>query len=1031
MNQKKSYLFHKFSKIFFISMAALCLYGAGSFFANKIYTEQFVQYKTETLFTAEDSIIARLENASVMVSLLAATIRDKKEKEPGMSRREMTLYLRHLLNVLSASALETMLEPLRIYGYINGELLTSAERPPGAKFEAERQSLFAGAAAKTGQTVASPPHFDPRTHHVIFSVAKAPVFGNGIVLALDFDLEALCAYVKSIYSRQGGYGILLAPDATILTYNDDIYLGAKFNELSAEHQAIMDEVAGSDKPFSFKDNHNTSGANVTSFMKKMSNGWYIGFSVPQTIYSTQVQNIKVLLIAFILTLIAISTFFFVRLNREKIRADERNKAKSLFLARMSHEIRTPLNSILGMADIISQMDIPSKALEYISIINMSGNSLLAIINDILDFSKIESCTMKIEHNEYSFTSLLNDIINAIQIPLMGKQHLDFIVHVEPTIPEKLIGDEIRIRQIMFNLLSNAVKYTNKGFIHLSISHHKVSDNMLKLTIKVKDTGIGIPHDKLSTVFDDFTRVDAEKHANIEGTGLGLAITKTLCGMMHGHLSVKSKFQHGSSFTAVVTQGCASAAHVAEIIDTLSTRMLLYVENPLQTVSLLWACKDLNLPRPYTASNDDDFVASITRGGYDYAIVSINAAKRCIPGLKGKTQTRIIVLARLNESVGLKHTESLVTPVYSIPLAHVINGERSEFRENAFIRRYSYPEATILVVDDIPANLLVAKELLARYGAKIETAINGADAVEILKKYAFDIVFMDHMMPEMDGIAATIAIRALGDDLPHCRAVPIIALTANAMSGQREIFLQSGMTDFLAKPVDVEKLDKMLLKHMPVDKRVEFSDEKHAVEDADAQPSFIRGVNTQKGLRNVGGSMTAYCDILMEFCRDAQIKIEDIKNALNSAHLNTYTVLAHSFKGMAGVIGATHIAYLAAELEDAATREDLDFLHGNTDAFLNDLRDTLLQIKNALDALSHTTAQAENRPADLAVFKFDVMREALRKMDMHTANNLLSEYMEMVLNDEQRKILSEIDQLITAFEYDMAIEKIDAWEKGAV
>jgi CheY-like chemotaxis protein len=335
------------------------------------------------------------------------------------------------------------------------------------------------------------------------------------------------------------------------------------------------------------------------------------------------------------------------------------------------------------------------------------------------------------------------------------------------------------------------------------------------------------------------------------------------------------------------------------------------------------------------------------------------------------------------------------------------------------------------VDDIPANLLVAKELLARYEAKIETATNGADAVEILKKYAFDIVFMDHMMPEMDGIAATIAIRALGDDIPHCRAVPIIALTANAMSGQREIFLQSGMTDFLAKPIDVEKLDKMLQKHMPADKRVEITDEKYAVDGTDAPPLVIKGVNTQAGLRNVGGSMTAYCDILMEFCRDAQIKIEDIKDALNSEHVNTYTILTHSIKGMAGVIGARHVAYLAAELEHAATRGDLGFLRGNTDTFLDALRDVLLKTKDALNALSHSTAQAENQPADLAVFKLDVMRKALRKMDMHTANDLLSEYMAMVLNEEQRKIISEIDQLITAFEYDKAIEKIDAWEKGAL
>jgi signal transduction histidine kinase/CheY-like chemotaxis protein len=721
-------------------------------------------------------------------------------------------------------------------------------------------------------------------------------------------------------------------------------------------------------------------------------------------------------------------------------AEQVSTAKSEFLARMSHEIRTPLNSILGIAEIISQMDIPDKAREYLSILAMSGNSLLAIINDILDFSKIESGSMKIESSEYSFTSLLNDTINIIQILFMGKPQLDFIVRIDPTIPDRLIGDEVRIRQILFNLLSNAIKYTNNGYISLNIQHEKSVDST-SLIISVDDTGIGIDEENFTNIFDAFTRVNAKQYANIEGTGLGLAITKTLCAMMGGDLSVKSAPQSGSCFTAVVPQEYVGEEIAAKVMNPSSARALLYIDNPMQLESLLWAFEDLGLPEPCVVRNCKDFGGALLRGNYDYAIVFPKVISACQPVLEG-TLTKLIVLTRFNESTGPEHVENLVCPAHSVTLAGILNGERPESGASRFRRRYAFPAARILIVDDIPANLLVAKELLAKYGARIDTATNGADAVEIVKKYPYDIVFMDHMMPGMDGVAATIAIRAKGENIPRCRDVPIIALTANAMSGHREIFLQCGMNDFLAKPIEMEKLDNLLVKYLPVEKRVEIVDRREntvaaspagiegGIGSIEGGIGSIEGVDTRTGLRNVGGSADAYRDVLREFCRDVQIKIGELEEALNNERLKDYTILAHSIKGMAGIIGAGHVAGLAAALEQAATKEDWGFLRVGTGPFLGALRGVLSKIRGALHAQAPASARAENPPADMESFKLGVMREALGNMDIQTANNLLSEYMAMDINDEQRRKISELDRLITSFEFDDAIAIIEAWQREA-
>jgi signal transduction histidine kinase len=256
-------------------------------------------------------------------------------------------------------------------------------------------------------------------------------------------------------------------------------------------------------------------------------GWYVGIATPVSAYYRNAYVMAAVLSCLGLAFMGILSFLLIRLSMGKLRSDDENKSKSSFLARMSHEIRTPMNSIMGMTELLLQKDFSSEVNDYLAIISQAGHTLLAIINDILDFSKITSGQFRIEKRTYQLSSLINDTINVIRMRIMEKP-LDFLVTVESRIPAQLVGDDLRVRQILINLLNNAIKYTPKGYIALDIRRGAVTGNTMELIISVRDSGIGIKAEDLNRIFSDFTRLDTGKNYHIEGTGLGLAITYTLC-----------------------------------------------------------------------------------------------------------------------------------------------------------------------------------------------------------------------------------------------------------------------------------------------------------------------------------------------------------------------------------------------------------------------------------------------------------------------------------------------------------------------
>ena len=408
-------------------------------------------------------------------------------------------------------------------------------------------------------------------------------------------------------------------------------------------------------------------------------------------------------------------------------AIDANRAKSQFLATMSHEIRTPLNAVIGLSEIELRGKLPESSRSNVQQIYQSGSSLLRIINDILDISKIEAGSFELVPVEYETASLINDTVNLNRVRL-GSKTINFVLEIGEYFPRKLIGDELRVKQVLNNLLSNAIKYTEKGTITLSAdcftddAERELYKQEALLRFTIRDTGAGIRRESIDKLFSSYTQLDARANRKIEGTGLGLAITKNLVEMMDGRITVESEYGKGSVFTAEIVQRIKDSAGIG---------------------------RD---------------VAESLRG---FRYVSENAVRE--------------------------------------------------------LARSWMPDGKVLVVDDMLVNIKVARGLLEPYGLRIDSAVSGQKAIEMITEKTagspeYDLVFMDHMMPGMDGIEATSLIRAWEKEREFSgRQLPVIALTANAVVGMREMFLEKGFNDYLTKPIDILKLDEILMRWIPREK----------------------------------------------------------------------------------------------------------------------------------------------------------------------------------------------------------------------
>ncbi len=620
-----------------------------------------------------------------------------------------------------------------------------------------------------------------------------------------------------------------------------------------------------------------------------------------------------------------------------------NLAKSNFLARTSHEIRTPMNAVIGMSELIMlEPDQKQKVLENALEINRAGKNLLAIINDILDFSKIESGKLGLLQTGYQFGSVINDVISISKMRMINKG-LVFALHVDPSIPAELVGDEVRLRQILLNLLSNAAKYTEQGFVKLEVlgEVNRMAEN-IKITIRVTDSGYGIREKDLETLFSDFARVDIDRNKSIEGTGLGLAITKSLCLAMDGDITVESTFGEGSTFTAVIRQKYQSLQSAAQIDDPEDLRCLLFCRDETIRRSLAYSLCALNL--------SFDLAETIAQGegllqentythifGSDEPLALWRMAKLfqkeavmiSIPGPDGRTDQ--------------EGNHSLSYPPTSLGIADMMNGVSDHDVAVVYKNSFVAPEARVLVVDDNETNLLVAKGLLAQYKITVDTCLGGAHAIELARQTRYDLILMDHMMPGMDGLEATAILRGLDSFDGYYRTAPILALTANAVTGMREMFLAQGMNDFLSKPIDTARLDKKLSKWIPEEKKHQPG---YIQPQSTKKSLHLYGIDTRQGIANIGGDVSQYSRVLETFGTDGRKIAEKIKECLAEHDMKTMTIYVHSIKSSLATIGAGDLANAAAQLEHACREMNTDYIREHLDPFFHQLFEIIHRIEQS-------------------------------------------------------------------------------------
>ncbi|MDR0852190.1 MAG: response regulator [Clostridiales Family XIII bacterium] len=585
-------------------------------------------------------------------------------------------------------------------------------------------------------------------------------------------------------------------------------------------------------------------------------------------------------------------------------------AKSDFLANMSHEMRTPLNAIIGLSELTLDSDeVDGSVRSNLEKVYNAGVTLLSLINDILDISKIESGKFELVPVEYDTPSLINDTI-TLNIVRIGSKPIDFHLDVDPSMPNRLIGDELRVKQVFNNLLSNAFKYTKEGRVNWTVGCEENEDG-LWLVSSVKDTGIGIRPDDLQKLFSEYNQVDTKSNRKIEGTGLGLSICKNMVELMGGTISVESEYGKGSTFSIRILQEKANS----------------------------------------------------------------------VP-------------------IGPEVTENLKKFQYSL---------NKRDRSAKLVRVY-IPYAKVLVVDDVVTNLDVAQGIMKPYGMQIDCVTSGIAAIELIReaKVKYNAIFMDHMMPGMDGIEATRIIREeIGTE--YAKNIPIIALTANAIVGNEDMFLQKGFQAFLSKPIDIMRMD-LVINHWIRDKELEKTlppmepdaprkgerrsdtDRRSGNDRRASVTAFdIADLNVEQGVKRVGGDEDVYYDILKSYVLNTPPLLDQMRDC-KEEDLPNYGIVVHGIKSSSRSIGAERIGALAEELEHESKAGNYAFVTAKNDELIDLVESLIGKLTSMLQEVSEENPKPKMAFPDADLLRalsaacetlnIDAMDDALEKLESY-------------------------------------------------
>ncbi|MCL2812372.1 MAG: ATP-binding protein [Clostridia bacterium] len=598
---------------------------------------------------------------------------------------------------------------------------------------------------------------------------------------------------------------------------------------------------------------------------------------------------------------------------------EANRAKNDFLAHMSHEIRTPIHAVSGLADLLLLCGtLPSEPYAHAMGIKSAAQTLMYLVNDILDFSKIAAGRMPIIQAPFHTLALLDDLCTQAGLRARGKP---LVLHadIDPALPQGLIGDELRLKQVLLNLLINAVKFTREGSVSLSIRCRGLGETA-QIDYAIEDTGVGISKEDQQRLFEHFQQLDPARDRMQEGTGLGLAISRQLVRLMGGDITVESQLGQGSRFSFSLTHAVEDASPVACVQNKKHKRLLVCSDDRDFPARALAMAAELGVEAMRVqAFYTERFTHLLVEGEGENARAWAGAA------LTAGTH-RALMLGE-GEQRALPEGDALLEmPLHAPLLAAFLNNTLTRHAEGAQRNEqlaqlvFSTRDAAALIVDDNPANLLVGSSLLRLYGLEVREASSGKQALELVSRHPFDIVFMDHMMPEMNGLET---VRALRAQQSHGKLLlPVVVLTANLPAETREIYQDVDVQGILTKPLELGKLSDILLHLLPAEKIVPgnpkgLGEEVMRAGAARAVLGRVPLLDYEDGMLHCAGDEALYLTLLFTLCQDLAEKHNLLKRAMDEGQLPPVALCAHSLKSALYSIGCPALAQQAQDIEGLA------------------------------------------------------------------------------------------------------------------
>ncbi len=895
--------------VFFVSIIVM--------YYNMIYKEKrecIIKSGKMAAIKSADQFDRYLSTNIDMINLTSYTLNDMIENHRSDS--EIQEYL-----VGQSTAIKNAVQEnsTGLYAYINGRFFSGTNWIPPEGYDSTARPWYTKPMSNPGKLTILEPYLDLQSGNTMLALGKSLCDGVS-VLSVDVSLDHMQKLTEeAVENESSDVEMILTGDYTVVTHSD-------INEVRKNYGSDGDSFGGAivrellnagEEEFEFT----YGGKNYVVYDAPFKDNWHC-ISVNEA--TEAFSSINSILVATIIVIVVFGLFIGLILtsyNLRNIRAQRAilaNEAKSSFLSNMSHEIRTPINAMLGMNEMILRESEDSDILSYSESIKAAGNSLLGIVNDILDFSRIESGKLELIPVSYDLSEMLNDLANLIKKRAEDKG-LELVFDFDNNIPKHLLGDAVRIKQIISNILTNAVKYTEKGSVTLKMTYSdSLEPGNIILKVSVEDTGIGIREEDLDRLYTKFERIDEKKNKNIEGTGLGMSITKGLLEMMNSDLSVESVYGQGSKFSFEIEQ---------KKID----------DEPLGD--------------------------------------------------------------------------------------HEISNKESLERHVVYRETFRAPKAEILVVDDNPMNLMVFGNLLKRTGVRIDMAAHGDEALELSENKKYDLIFMDHMMPDKDGIETLHELRGRSGN-PNV-ATPSVCLTANAIMGAREQYLAEGFNDYMTKPIDAEKLEGMLINYLPKEKIeivLTVNDDSENEEEIPGELLPLKdfdAISITEGIKN-SGSVGSYISLLKIFYKSMDEKKKEIEQFFADEKLDDYTIRVHALKSSARIIGASAFGVKAEKLEYAGKDGNIAYISEHHASFMEEYESFRAPLSQIFDKKEDEGSKPE---AEESVMNeaFSVLKRAAEEMDCDALQNVFTDMEAYHIPDAYRDKWEALKEAADNFDYDMVLD----------